>query len=100
MSRSIQQGSVPTAGNKYTIPYTEIIAWKQPHWKQDVKAFPKLLQDMLYIIYLYLFICTNVMYLQICIFLGLKNISKYSNRILVVPNTNCRYTNPQFPIRP
>jgi len=33
-------------------------------------------------------------------FWGLMNISKYSNRILVVPNINCRYPNPQFPIRP
>jgi hypothetical protein len=61
ISRTIQQGSVPTAGNKYTIPYTEIIAWKQPHWKHDVKAFPKLLQDTLYefqCIYTYLYVQT------------------------------------------
>jgi hypothetical protein len=61
MSRSIQQGAVPTAGNNSTIPYTEIIAWKQPHWKLDVKAFPKLLQDTLcefHCIYTYLYVQT------------------------------------------
>ena len=47
MSRSTQQGSVHTAGNKSTISYTEITAWKQPHWKQNVKAFPKVPEDTL-----------------------------------------------------
>ena len=48
-SRSIQQGSVPTAGNKSTIPYTEIIAWKQTHWKQDVKAFTRFMSSTVFI---------------------------------------------------
>ena len=55
MSRGIQQESAATAANTSTIYYTEVTAEKQPCWKQNVRAFTKLLQGTLYELH-----CKNV----------------------------------------
>jgi hypothetical protein len=64
-NKEIRRGNIMNytamVGHKHTISYTEIIAWKQPHWKKGVKAFLKLLQRTLY--ESHLFIRTNVIYL-------------------------------------